>query len=65
MAAQSNAERQQALRARRAMLGLTEVRGVYLLPEMHADLKAYAQKLASKAQKRGSDTAGSRITPIG
>jgi hypothetical protein len=41
----SNAERQEALRARRALLGMTEVRGVYLPPPLHSSLKAHAQKL--------------------
>lgn len=45
---QSNQERQEALRARRAMLGMTEVRGVYLPPSLHAELKAYAKKLAKQ-----------------
>lgn len=30
------------------MLGMTEVRGVYLPPELHADLKECARKLAQK-----------------
>lgn len=48
---QSTKERQEALRARRAMLGMTEVRGIYLPPEMHAELKAYAKKLAKKRKQ--------------
>lgn len=51
MTAQTPAERQEALRARRAMLGMTEVRGIYLPPELHAELKAYAKKL----ERRGKD----------
>lgn len=46
----SNRERQEALRARRLMLGMTEVRGIYLHPDQHAELKAYAKKLAKKAK---------------
>jgi hypothetical protein len=41
----SNAERQEALRARRALLGVTEVRGIYLPPALHASLKEHAAKL--------------------
>jgi hypothetical protein len=55
-AAQSNKERQEALRARRAMLGMTEVRGIYLPPELHAALKAHAKKLM-KAHKPKEDVA--------
>ena len=46
---QSTKERQEALRAKRAMLGMTEVRGIYLPPEMHAALKAEARKMARQA----------------
>jgi glycine/D-amino acid oxidase-like deaminating enzyme len=63
--AQSNKERQEALRARRLMLGMTEVRGIYLHPDQHAELKAYARKLAKKAEKRGNDPPGSRIESSG
>lgn len=52
MAAQSTQERQEALRARRALLGLAEVRGIYLPPDMHAAIKAQAAKMLSKWQKR-------------
>ena len=45
MTAQSNRERQEALRARRLMLGHTEVRGIYLHPDDHAKLKRYADRL--------------------
>jgi hypothetical protein len=45
---QSTKERQEALRARRLMLGQTEVRGIYLPPDLHAELKAHARKLAKK-----------------
>lgn len=46
--AQSTQERQEALRAKRAMLGMTEVRGIYLPPDLHAELKAFAQKLRNR-----------------
>lgn len=46
--AQSTKERQEALRARRAMLGMTEVRGIYLPPELHTELKAHAKKLQKR-----------------
>lgn len=42
---QSSAQRQDALRSRRAMLGLTEVRGVYLPPSKHAELKRIAKDM--------------------
>lgn len=45
---QSTKERQEALRVRRLMLGMTEVRGIYLPPALHAELKAHARKLAKK-----------------
>jgi hypothetical protein len=45
---QSTQERQEALRARRLMLGMTEVRGIYLHPSLHAELKAHARKLAKR-----------------
>jgi hypothetical protein len=48
MTAQTPAERQEALRARRAMLGMSEVRGIYLPLELHAVLKAEARKLLEK-----------------
>lgn len=44
-------ERQEALRARRAMLGMTEVRGIYLPPELHAKLKAEAARLLKQHEK--------------
>lgn len=45
MNAQTSAQRQEALRAKREMLGLTEVRGIYLPPELHAKLKEIAKNL--------------------
>lgn len=48
----SNRERQEALRARRAMLGMTEVRGVYLHPDDHAKLKRYAKRLQVQHLRR-------------
>jgi hypothetical protein len=46
--AQSNAERQAGLRERMAMLGMREVRGLYLPPLLHAALKAHAKKLLKR-----------------
>lgn len=51
MTAQTSRERQEALRARRAMLGMTEVRGVYLPPSMHADLKRLAEAMLRRASR--------------
>lgn len=45
MTAQTVAQRQADLRARRAMLGLAEVRGIYLPKEQHKKLRAMAKKL--------------------
>ena len=47
MTAQTTAQRQETLRAKREMLGLTEVRGIYLPPALHAKLKELARKLAN------------------
>lgn len=41
-------EKQEAFRARNAMLGLTEVRGIFLPPDKHAELKALATKLLKR-----------------
>lgn len=43
--AQTPAQRQADLRARRAMLGLAEVRGIYLPKELHPQLRELAAKL--------------------
>ena len=53
MTAQTTAQRQAALRAKREMLGLTEVRGIYLPPSLHAELKAIARKMLEKYAKPG------------
>jgi hypothetical protein len=42
---QTPAERQDARRARMAMLGMREVRGIFLPEALHAELKAHAAKL--------------------
>ncbi len=47
---QSSKEKQEAFRARNAMLGLTEVRGLYAPPSLHAAIKKAAQKLITKRQ---------------
>jgi hypothetical protein len=47
--AKTNKERQDDYRARQALLnGAKEVRGIYLPEELHAELKAYAKKLAKQ-----------------
>ena len=45
-AAKTNAQRQQALRDRRAET--PEVRGIFAHPEDHADIKSHAGKLARR-----------------
>ena len=42
---QTTKERQESLRARRAIEGMTEVRGIYLPPELHAEVKQIAKKM--------------------
>lgn len=56
--AQTTRERQEALRARRAMLGMTEVRGVYLHPDDHARLKRYAKRLQAQHLRRIAQASG-------
>lgn len=58
MAAQSTKERQEALRARRAMLGMSEVRGIYLPADDHAKLKRYAKRLQAQHLKRVAQASG-------
>lgn len=45
---QTNKEKQESYRARQTLLGMTEVRGIFLPPDQHADLKAMAAKLRKK-----------------
>lgn len=52
MTAKTNAEKQAALRARRAAEGITEVRGLYAKTEHHAEIKQAARKVAAKLAKR-------------
>lgn len=42
-------EKQAAYRQRQSEAGLSEVRGIYLPPDLHAALKAAAQKLLKKS----------------
>ena len=44
----TTAHRQEALRARRALQGLFEVRGIYLPPSQHAAIKTLAKALPAK-----------------
>ena len=46
--AQSNKEKQQRLRDKRAAEGLTEVRGIYASAEDQKKIKAYAKKIKKK-----------------
>lgn len=52
---QSPKERQEALRVRRLMEGLTEVRGIYLPPDLHASLKAESKRLLKKHKAHKKD----------
>ena len=47
----SSKEKQEAYRAKREMLGLTEVRGIFLPPALHAAIKAMAAKLLKEKAK--------------
>jgi hypothetical protein len=49
--AQTSKEKQEAFRARQAMLGLKEVRGIYLPESLHPVLKEQAQKLLEQRAK--------------
>lgn len=46
--AQSSKEKQEAFRARQAMLGHAEVRGIYAPPALHAAIKEAARKLVEQ-----------------
>jgi hypothetical protein len=48
---QTTKELQEALRARRAMLGMTEVRGIYLPPDLHAELKYHAKRMLAARER--------------
>jgi hypothetical protein len=52
MTAKTTTERVAALRARRAAEGLTEVRGIFLPPDLHASLKERAAKLLKQSAKQ-------------
>lgn len=45
MTGKTTAERQRLYRERKAQAGETEVRGIYLPPELHKSLKALARDL--------------------
>lgn len=45
---QTSKEKQEAFRARQAMLGHTEVRGIFAPPDLHASIKEAARKLVEK-----------------
>jgi len=44
-------ERQEAYRAKQALLGLREVRGIYLPEQLHKQIKEYARFLLEQSQK--------------
>jgi len=52
MTAKTIAERQEALRTRRLVQGLTEVRGIYLPQAKHAALKEIARGLQKSVDNR-------------
>ena len=52
MTALSSKEKQEGFRARRAMLGQTEVRGIFLHPDDHAQVKRYAKRLRDRQLRR-------------
>jgi len=54
-AAKTNAQRQQALRDRRA--DTPEVRGIFAHPDDHADIKAHAEKLARRRARKSAPRA--------
>lgn len=57
----SSKEKQEAFRARHAMLGMTEVRGIFLPPELHAELKRLAKELHhSRSSATDSAKTGNR-----
>lgn len=53
MTAKTPAQRQEDLRARRMLLGMTEVRGIYAPPEAHRSIKEAARKIVAAQQKKG------------
>jgi hypothetical protein len=53
--AKTLAQRQEALRQRRADEGLTEVRGLYARPKDHAKIKAFAKGLMAPTKKAAKD----------
>jgi hypothetical protein len=53
----TNKEKQEDFRARMALLGLKEVRGIYLPEALHPVLKEQAQKLLEKHQQEDSSSA--------
>jgi hypothetical protein len=52
--AQTGKERQAALRARKALLGVQEVRGIFLPPELHEQAKALLLKLTTTKEPHGN-----------
>lgn len=49
---QTSKEKQEAFRARNALLGLSEVRGVFLPPALHAAIKEEARKLLARHSRK-------------
>lgn len=47
----SSKEKQEAFRARKAQEGLQEVRGIFLPPALHPEVKRLAEKLVKRKPK--------------
>ena len=53
MNTKTTAERQAIYRASKAAQNLTEVRGIYALPSMHAAIRAAAAKIIKRPVQKG------------
>lgn len=57
----TGAERQESLRARRAMEGMAEVRGLYLPLDMHGTFKERARRLLARNVAQRARRAAKRV----
>ncbi len=53
MIAKTNTERSKALRERRRIAGLKEVRNIWSPPNLHAELRSEAAKIIGKRKAKG------------